>query len=155
LPAGAILRRCIPDDAERMSKLYKKVFSSYPFPIDDPRHIIDTMLDNISYFGIEINNEFVSLSSAEMDTVSKNVEMTDFATLPEFRGNNFASLLLKFMENQMRSCGIQTAYTIARAISPAMNITFGKASYKYGGRLINNTNISGQIESMNVWYKQL
>ena len=155
LPAGAMLRRCIPDDAERMSKLYKKVFSSYPFPIDDSRYIIDTMLDNISYFGIEINNEFVSLSSAEMDTVSKNVEMTDFATLPKCRGNSFASLLLAFMENQMRSCGIQTAYTIARAISPAMNITFGKASYKYGGRLINNTNISGQIESMNVWYKQL
>lgn len=155
LPAGAILIRCVPDDAERMSKLYKKVFSSYPFPIDDPRYIIDTMLDNISYFGVEINNEFVSLSSAEMDTVSKNVEMTDFATLPESRGNGFAIQLLRYMENRMRCQGIQTAYTIARAVSPAMNITFGKAGYKYGGRLINNTNIAGKIESMNVWYKQL
>ena len=90
-----------------------------------------------------------------MDTVSKNVEMTDFATLSKFRGNSYANLLLRFMENEMRSRGMQTAYTIARAISPGMNITFGKAGYTYGGRLINNTNIAGQIESMNVWHKNL
>jgi hypothetical protein len=36
-----------------------------------------------------------------------------------------------------------------------MNITFAKLGYRYGGRLINNTNISGSIESMNVWYKSL
>ena len=155
LPNGAIIRRCIPDDAPKMSKLYNEVFSSYPFPIDNPRYLIDTMLENIVYYCIEINKEFVSLSSAEIDTISKNVEMTDFATLPEFRGNGFASLLLRCMENEMRFRGIQTAYTIARAISPAMNITFGKNGYTYGGRLINNTNISGQIESMNVWYKNL
>ena len=113
------------------------------------------MLKHVAYFGIEMDKDFVSLSSAEMDTISKNVEMTDFTTLREFRGNCNASVLLRFMENQMRSRKIQTAYTIARAISPAMNITFGKAGYTYGGRLINNTNIAGQIESMNVWYKKL
>ena len=36
-----------------------------------------------------------------------------------------------------------------------MNITFAKAGYTYGGRLINNTNISGQIESIKVWYREL
>lgn len=155
LPNEAILRRCIPDDAERMSSLYKEVFKSYPFPIDNPGYIIKTMLDHIIYFGIEINKKFVALSSAEMDTVSKNVEMTDFATFPKYRGSGFSSRLLKKMENEMCRRGIQTAYTIARATSPAMNITFGKAGYNYSGRLINNTNIAGQIESMNVWYKNL
>ena len=155
VPTGTIIRKCIPDDAVNMSKLYKEVFSSYPFPIDDPRYIIDTMLDHIAYFGIEMDKQFVSLASAEMDSVSDNVEMSDFATLPAFRGHSFANQILARMENGMRNHGIQTAYTIARAISPAMNITFGKAGYKYGGRLINNTNISGQIESMNVWYKNL
>jgi putative beta-lysine N-acetyltransferase len=113
------------------------------------------MLDHIVYFGIEIDKRFIALSSAEMDTVSKNVEMTDFATLPKFRGSNLSGLLLVAMEKEMRSRGIQTAYTIARAISPGINMTFAKAGYTYGGRLINNTNISGQIESMNVWYKSL
>lgn len=155
LPVGTKPRQCTPNDAEQMSNLYKEVFASYPFPIDSPRYLIDAMLDNVIYFGIEISGRLVSLSSAEMDTVSSNVEMTDFATLPAFRGNSFASRLLGCMKNKMMSKGIHTAYTIARAESPAMNITFGKAGYAYGGRLINNTNIAGQIESMNIWYKRL
>jgi len=36
-----------------------------------------------------------------------------------------------------------------------MNITFARNNYSFAGTLINNTNISGQIESMNVWYKAL
>jgi putative beta-lysine N-acetyltransferase len=155
LPADTVIRRCIPDDAENMSKLYKEVFLSYPFPIDNPRYIVDTMKDNLIYFGIEIDGRLASLASAEMNPISSNVEMTDFATLPAFRGNSFANQLLGRMENEMIEKGIQTAYTIARAISPAMNITFSKAGYTYGGRLINNTNIAGRIESMNVWYKKL
>jgi len=36
-----------------------------------------------------------------------------------------------------------------------MNKTFAYAGYKYGGTLIRNTQICGELESMNVWYKQL
>jgi hypothetical protein len=59
------------------------------------------------------------------------------------------------MEEQAKPKGILTAYTIARAESPGMNIVFTKNAYRYGGRLTNNTNISGHIESMNIWYKSL
>ena len=55
----------------------------------------------------------------------------------------------------MKDKDIITAYTIARAISFGMNITFAKNGYKYSGTLKNNTNISGKLESMNVWYKYL
>ena len=113
------------------------------------------MLKNIVYFGIEINKKLVALSSAEVDHDSRTVEMTDFATLPEFTGNSFASHLLERMEQDMKTRAIRTAYTIARAISTGMNITFARAGYTYTGRLINNTNIAGNIESMNVWHKIL
>jgi hypothetical protein len=36
-----------------------------------------------------------------------------------------------------------------------MNITFAKQRYALAGTLINNTDISGSLESMNVWYKPL
>ena len=36
-----------------------------------------------------------------------------------------------------------------------MNITFAKHGYSFAGTLTNNTQISGQLESMNVWYKAL
>jgi hypothetical protein len=36
-----------------------------------------------------------------------------------------------------------------------MNSTFASAGYLFGGMLPNNTNISGSMESMNIWYKKL
>jgi hypothetical protein len=59
------------------------------------------------------------------------------------------------MEREMKRLGMLTTYTIARALSPGMNITFAKMGYNYAGTLKNNCNISGCIESMNVWYKIL
>lgn len=135
--------------------IYKIVFETYPFPIHDREYIIKTMLDNIIYFGIFYKDELVAVSSTEMDRSAGSVEMTDFSTLPEYRGNGFAGFLLHKMEKEMIKSKIFKSYTIARAMSFGMNITFAKANYEYGGRLINNTNISGNIESMNIWYKNL
>lgn len=81
--------------------------------------------------------------------------MTDFATLPDWRGHGLAAPLLFHMENEIGKKGIKTAYTIARSASAGMNITFAKLGYCYAGRLKNNTNISGSIESMNIWYKPI
>lgn len=140
-------------DAEDMVKVYKQVFPTYPFPIHDPDYIRKTMDDNLIYFSIWKDEELIALSSSEMDREEKNVEMTDFATLPKYRGNSFALFLLDKMEGKMEQLGIDTFYTIARSVSFGMNITFAKMGYKYTGTLKNNTNISGNIESMNVWYK--
>ncbi|MBN2642129.1 MAG: putative beta-lysine N-acetyltransferase [Victivallales bacterium] len=149
------LRQCVPADAGRMAEIYAKVFHSYPFPIQDPEYLLETMRSHVDYFGVEHNGELIALSSAEMDNASSSVEMTDFATLPDFRGYGLAAHLLTLMEEAMRKKHILTAYTIARAASPGMNITFARLNYAFGGRLKNNTNISGSIESMNVWYKAL
>lgn len=155
LEEGFIIRRCVEKDAKDMSEIYKVVFPSYPFPIDNPDYIVQTMASHVIYFGVEYKGELIALSSAETDMGAGNAEMTDFATLPDWRGRGFAVFLLAEMEEVARKLGIITAYTIARAVSPGMNITFSKLGYKYGGRLVNNTNISGNIESMNVWYKSL
>jgi len=149
------LRACTPDDIEAMAAIYREVFPTYPFPIHDPAWLLETMASHIDYFGVEHGGRLVALASSEMDLDGLNVEMTDFATLPNFRGHGLALHLLAAMEAAMRRKGMRTAYTIARAISPGMNITFAKAGYRFSGTLVNNTNISGGIESMNVWYKRL
>jgi putative beta-lysine N-acetyltransferase len=113
------------------------------------------MNENVKYFGIYKNDKLIAASSVEVDRKNKNAEMTDFATDPEHQGNNLSLILLMEMEAEMRKQKIKTVYTIARAFSAAMNITFAKLDYKYSGTLINNTNIGGKIESMNVWYKSL
>jgi len=138
-----------------MAKVYAKVFKTYPFPIDDPNYLLKTMQEKVVYFSIWHHNKIVALSSSEMDMEAENVEMTDFATLPEYAGQGFALFLLGKMEEEMQKRGIKIAYTIARALSYGMNITFAKLKYKYSGTLVNNTNIGGDLESMNVWYKSL
>ncbi len=143
------------EDVADMVSVYKMVFKTYPFPIHDTKYLVATMEENIVYFGIWDKKSLVAVSSCEMDVQSKNVEMTDFATLPEYRGQGLALYLLINMEAEMKKRGMLTAYTIARAESYGMNITFAKARYTYAGLLVNNTNISGGIESMNVWYKAL
>jgi putative beta-lysine N-acetyltransferase len=155
LDSSFTVRRCTEADAAAMAAIYRQVFPSYPFPISEPEYLLETMRSHVAYFGIETEGRFVALGSAELDSEAANAEITDFATLPEWTGNSLALHLLRRMERHLRQEGILTAYTIARAMSPGMNITFAKADYQFAGRLKNNTNISGQIESMNVWHKPL
>jgi putative beta-lysine N-acetyltransferase len=151
--SGIHVEKCTPQDIHAMADLYKTVFPSYPFPIDDPNYLYKTMRDNIDYYCVRKHNEMVALASAEMSFRYKNVEMTDFATLPAECGQGYAGEILHQMEQDMQEKEIYTFYTIARAISIGMNATFTKQNYLFGGRLPNNTDISGHIESMNVWYK--
>ena len=138
-----------------MSDLYKAVFSSYPFPVFDPDYLIQTMRDNVEYAGVWYKDRLVSIASAEKSPYYSNAEMTDFATLSDYSGNNFSVALLKFLEEKMIDQRYKTLYSIARSLSAAMNITFRKCGYTYSGTLINNTNICGSIESMNIWHKSL
>jgi len=151
----ASIRTLQLQDARAAAEIYRDVFASYPFPIDDPAYIRTTMEHDVLYAGVELGGKLISLASAEMETEQGYAEMTDFATLPHRRGSSYAYHLLAFLEKHMPDYGIQTAYTIARACSTGMNVTFARAGYSYAGRLIRNTDIAGTIESMNIWYKHL
>jgi putative beta-lysine N-acetyltransferase len=146
---------CRPSDAEEMGRVYKEVFQTYPFPIHDPGYLADAMKGHVRYYCLRKAGKMVALAAAEMDVEGLNVEMTDFATLSQWRSLGLAGLLLDHMDKEMASRGLFIAYTIARALSRGMNRTFGRTGYLYAGTLTNNTNISGRIESMNVWYRDL
>ena len=155
LPEGFTLRPANTGDAEELADLFRKVFPTYPFPITDPEYIKTTMQDNIRYFVITEENNLAAASSCEVDKESMTAEMTDFAVDPLYRGRGFARILLAEMEEAMRSEGIITAYTIARSASLPMNAVFAGAGYQFSGMLPNNTNISGSIESMNIWHRKI
>ena len=151
-----VIRALGNDDAGEITSVYRKVFKTYPFPVFDKKYILKTMQEKtVLYFGVFDNLKLAGVSSAEIDLANKNAEMTDFAVLPEYRGQNLALTLLNTMETEMKIINIKTLYTIARLKSPGMNKTFLNAGYNFSGVLINNTNISGEIESMNVFYKHL
>lgn len=158
LPKGFRCEKCNESHVAKMANVYGEVFHTYPFPINDKEYIRKTMNKNFVYFCILKNNEIVALSSSEMDEDLLHVEMTDFATLPEYQNKGFALYLLHKMEEEMRKRKMMVAYTISRAVSHGINMVFAKMGYRYGGTLRNNTNISvveipGNFESMNIWYK--
>ncbi len=153
--AGLSCRLAEAPDCTQMAQLYQKVFSSYPFPIHDPAYLLKTMADNVIYAGVWLKDELLALASAEIDHQGKNAEMTDFATQPDCQGQGLANTLMTYLEKEMIHHSIITCYTIARAISYGMNICFSRNGYRYSGTLTKNTQISGALESMNVWYKHL
>lgn len=155
LPSSFTIMKMGKKDIQEMVSIYKEVFKTYPFPIHEEEYLAQTMEENYIYYGIRKEGRLVALSTIELYEKDSNAEMTDFATLPDFRGNGLAIYLLEAMEEELIRRKIKMAYTIARAKSYGMNITFSKNKYMYTGTLINNTNISGNIESMNVWYKKM
>ncbi|MFP4465550.1 MAG: putative beta-lysine N-acetyltransferase [Candidatus Goldiibacteriota bacterium] len=149
------ISRAAPEDCAEIADVFRQVFETYPFPIHDENYIKQTMKENIVYFKAVNNKKIAAVSSAETYSSWQAVEMTDFATLPDHLGKGLAFALLKTMEEEMKQENYKTSYTIARSLSPGMNITFAKAGYKFCGTLINNTNISGSIQNMNVWSRKL
>ncbi|MGD2121250.1 MAG: putative beta-lysine N-acetyltransferase [Gemmatimonadota bacterium] len=149
------IREALPEDAEAIAECYQSVFESYPFPIHDPSHIREAQEEGTRFFTVWEGQDLVAASSMEPGGATGTVEMTDFATLPSHRGRGLATKLLGIMDRHAKESGLRVAYTIARAVSFGMNITFARRSYQYAGTLINNTQIAGSIESMNIWYKAL
>lgn len=154
-PEGFALMHAHAGDAGDIAALYRTVFKTYPFPIFDPDYIRESMQGSTRFFVIKKSHLLAAVASCDIDAENKNVEVTDFATGPLFRGRGFAGLLLHAMETELKKEGICLAYTICRAGFGPINTVFAGAGYQFGGVLPNNTNICGSMESMNVWYKKL
>ncbi|WP_292727894.1 putative beta-lysine N-acetyltransferase [Methanoculleus sp.] len=156
LPPGWTCAPAAEDDVDDLAALYREVFATYPFPIGDPGYLREAMAGDYRYFIVRAaDGRLAAASSAEIYRQDENVEMTDFAVHPDFRGRSLSGFLLSRMEEEMRAAGMKTAFTIARALSYPINATFACAGYTWAGTLVNNTNICGGFESMNVWYRAL
>jgi len=140
-------------DSKRIADIYDQVFKTHPYPITDPSYIEKNMGHETLYFGLMKQEKLIGVGACCVNFHEENAEVTDFAILPKYRGYNYSMHLMKKMEKVMMAAGIKTAYTMTRSGSPSMNKIFGKSGYKYGGTLWNNNQISGGIESMNIWFK--
>ncbi len=155
LPISLNMRRLLPEDACLLANLYGQTFETYPFPITDPEFVRQEMDEGSRFIGVFEGDQLVGAASAEVSKDGLSAEMTDFAVNPDFRAMGIAGALLRALEKDCDETGIKCLFTIARGCSYGINSLFSKGGYEYGGRLINNTNISGSLESMNVWYKSL
>ena len=155
LPADYKFKIAAKDDLNNLAELYDKVFESYPYPINEVDYLQQMWAENVIYALIYDGNDLVAAASAETVPEERNAEMTDFATLPDYRGQGLASYLLYELEQLLRKKDYNCLYTIARAKVEGVNKIFSRAGYEYTGRLIQNCNIAGGLEDMNLWCKTI
>lgn len=143
------------NDVEEMTTLYKSIFKTYPTPLENPDYIMKVMYENVLFKIVRYKGKIISAASADMNPEYLNAEITDCATYPEYRGKGLISKLMDQLESELIKNNYKTLYTIARAGVIGINRAFAKRGYLYQGRLINNCNIGGRFEDMNIWFKQV
>jgi beta-lysine N6-acetyltransferase len=139
----------------QLTFIYKSVFETYPSPLTNPDYISSTMDRNVVYKVAVQKGEAIAAASVEINKKHSNAEMTDCATTPKARNKGLMQHILMSLEEDLRGMDIKTAYTLARSKSMGMNKVFFRLGYEYSGRLINNCDIFGNYEDMNIWVKKL
>jgi putative beta-lysine N-acetyltransferase len=155
LPPDYEIRSARSEDIAELADLYANIFETYPTPIDDPQYIKKMMHANTHFKIMLHEGKIVSAASLDIDLATKSAELTDCATLPQYRGLSLMSYLVAHLEKEAINLGLITVYTIARAASTGINAVFFRHGYAYYGRFVNNCEICGKLEDMNLWSKVL
>lgn len=146
---------CEKEDCEQLAEIYRHVFKIYPVPMENPEYIAKCMDAGSVFFAIKHGTKIVSAVCGEINAMYHNAEITDCATMPNYRQLGFMQLLISRVEQELFNRKIFCVYSIARARSFGMNATFKRLKYNFCGRLVNNCYIYEDLEDMNVWVKQL
>ncbi len=155
LPDGLEIRMARKEDIGQLIDLYKGVFESYPSPLIHQSYL-ETIFQEDSLFAVCMEgSRIAAAASAELYPTHLAAELTDCATLPEKRGRGLMSHILKFLEKELVARDYKCAYTMARARSFGMNMVFYQLGYEFMGRLVNNCDIFGAFEDMNIWVRSL
>lgn len=155
VPEGYSIRLARREDIFSLLGLYQEIFDSYPSPLKHASYL-EHIFQKESLFAVCVhNNSVVAAASAELMPSKRAAELTDCATRKEARGKGLMSHLLLRLEEELCRRAYVCAYTMARGRSYGMNSVFFQLGYEYTGRLINNCDIYGAYEDMNIWVKDL
>ncbi len=155
LPEGHEFRLARREDIAELTELYQTIFQTYPTPLIHASYL-EHIFESECLFAVCIHEgQIVSAASAELRPDLRAAELTDCATRPQARGRGLMSVLLKLLEEELRRREYFCSYTMARARSFGMNMVFYQLGYEFNGRLVNNCDIHGGYEDMNIWVKDL
>ncbi len=150
-----VIRTASESDAEALANFLGDNFTTYPTPVHHADYI-KAIIKEKALFKIALHHgQIICAASADRDSGFLNAEITDCITHPEYRGKGLSSYLIHLLEQDLQAAGYISLYSLARAISPAINRALRRNAYEYGGRLINNCCIMGNIEDMNIWHKTI
>lgn len=155
IPEGYTCRLATRDDIPALAALYDDIFASYPSPLSHLEYL-ETVFQKMNIFGVITHEgKIIAAASAELNPAHKAAELTDCATLKAHRGKGLMTIILRKLELELISREYQCGFTMARARSFGMNNVFHTLGYEFMGRLVNNCDIYGAYEDMNIWVKPL
>lgn len=155
LPPGFALGRGTPAHAEELALLHRELYPGMESAMHDPQRVRSLMGGDRIFLCVWQGESLVAVASAEVDACSSSAEVAEIAVLPEYRPDGIALYLLQRLEETLLALGVRSAFTIARANSFPVNITWARNGYSFAGTLTNHGNSYGPLESANVWHKVL
>ncbi len=155
LPVGCDLRLATRDDIPELIQLYQSIFETYPTPLIHSSYLEAVFQEEAIFAVCTWNGRIAAAASAELHPAVSAAELTDCSTRPDCRSQGLISHILTLLEGELRSRDYVCAYTMARARSFGMNYVFHRLGYEFNGRLVNNCDIFGAYEDMNIWVKNL
>ncbi len=150
------IRRAERRDINDIKDIFLKTFATYPSPIEN-RAYLEGLISRDEYVILvaEHGGEIAGIVSADIDSEHLCAEITDCVVCPEHRGNGVIGNLVDCLEAELKNKGLRYLYSLARAGVLQINAVFHNRGYLYKGRLLNNCNICGRFENMNIWEKKL
>ncbi len=147
--------RATVEDAEPIAELIADTFAQYPTPSGVPAYIEQAIEDGVPFRVVREDDKVIACASADLIREAKAAELTDCATRPSCRGRGLMQAILSDLMADLSELGYPTAFTLARARIPGVNLAFQRLGFEYRGRMTRSCRIGGGLEDMNVWSRRL
>ena len=154
MPVDLNIEKLTTSDFKNLEDLYQKAYKYFPHQIKDATYFSKLKELNHQFYGLFKNGELLVSTILSINEAESNMEIVDFITHPNYRGQNLSYFLVQEIIKKMNDYKCKTLYTMVRATSYGLNITFSKHGFLLAGTLTNNCMVLDTMESMNVWYVQ-
>lgn len=148
-------RRAEVEDASLVASLLAETFEQYPTPSGDPGYLAEAIEEGIPFRIAEHEGQPVACASADLIRDAQTAELTDCATRPEHRGRGLMQFILSDLLDDLRVLGYPTAFTLARAAIPGVNLAFARLGFELRGTMPQSCRIGEGIEDMNIWSRMI
>ncbi len=145
----------LPSDAEKIAPLIDITFRDYPTPSHDPNYIRTQIESGVPFRYVEDNGRIVACASADLVPDALTAELTDCATLPEYRKKGYMMTLLADLMWDLQQKKYCSAFTYSRVRVPGINVLFKKLGFAYCGCVHQSCRIGEGLEDMNMWIRPL
>jgi putative beta-lysine N-acetyltransferase len=139
LPGHLKVRQLNRNDLSAMVDLHKKAFKTYSLPINKAEYLLELAEQNHQFYGLFQQDELLVSVILKVHKKESNAEIVDFATHPDYKGQNLSYYLVQEIKKNVDRSEYKSIYSLVRATSYGLNITFSKHGFLLGGTLLNNT----------------